>query len=54
MRNKLFLYFDDFVIIFGKDKATRERAATATNTVEEANDEDKEFVDANDNYHKEP
>ena len=54
MRNKHFLYFDDFVIIFGKNKATGERATTATDTIEKTNDEDEDFVDANDNYHEEP
>ena len=56
MRNKPFPKFDNFVIIFGKDRATRERAKTATDVieVEEDNDEDKQFVDATKNYHEEP
>ena len=56
LKNKLFPYFDDFVIIFGKDRATGEGAETATDAVkvEEDNDEDEQFVDATKNYHEEP
>ena len=54
MRNKPFPYFDDFVIIFKKDKATREGAETAIEVVEKANDDKDEFVDANDNYYEDP
>ena len=54
LKNKPFPYFDDFVIIFGKDRAIGEGAKTTIDAVEEANDEDDEFVVANDNYYKEP
>ena len=54
MRNKLFPYFDDFVIIFGKDRAIREGVETAVDAVEEDKDEDEKFVDATENYHEEP
>ena len=54
MRNKLFSYFDEFVIIFGKDKVTEEGAKIAVDAIEEANDEDEKFVNANENYHEEP
>ena len=55
MRNKPFPHFDDFVIIFGKDRATREGVEVATNVVEfeEDNDKDEQFVDATENYHEE-
>ena len=47
-------HFDDFIIIFGKDKATREGVKTTTNAVEQDNDKEDEFVNANDKYHEEP
>ena len=48
-------HFDDFVIIFEKDRVTREGAETTVDVVEQDdNDEEDEFVDANDNYHEEP
>ena len=54
MRNKLFPYFDDFIIIFGKDRTTREEVETIFDAIEQDNDDEDEFVDANDNYHEEP
>ena len=58
MRNKPFSYFDVFVIIFGKDRATkdgveREGAEAAADAIEKDNDEDREFVDAIENYREE-
>ena len=53
-RNKPFPHFDDFVIIFGKDKAIGKGVETASDVVEKDNDEDEEFVDAIENYHEEP
>ena len=50
MKNKPFSYFD---IIFGKDKTTGEGVEIAIDAVEEDNDEDEEFLDATENYHKE-
>ena len=49
-----FPYFDDFVIIFGKDKVIGMGAEIATDAIEKHNDEDEEFVDAIENYHDEP
>ena len=49
----LFSYFDDFVIIFGKDKVIGEGAETVADAVEEDNDEDEEFLDSTKNYHDE-
>ena len=54
MKNKHFSYFDDFVIIFRRDKAIGEGVETVADAIEEDNDEDKEFVDAIKNYHEEP
>ena len=54
MRNRHFLHFDDILIIFGKDRATREGVEIVANAVEEYNDEDEQFVDATKNYHEEP
>ena len=54
MNNKPFPHFDDLVIIFGKDRATKEGAKTAADAVEEDNDEDEEFVDVIENYHEKP
>ena len=54
MKNKPFTYFDDFVIIFGKDKAIREGAEAAANAIEQDNDNEDEFVDTYDNYVEEP
>ena len=46
MRNKSFPYCDEFALIFGKDRATGERAHITTNVVkkldvEEANKEER-------------
>ena len=46
MRNKSFPYYDEFALIFGKDRATGERAHITTNVVkkldvEEANKEER-------------
>ena len=56
MKNKPFSHFDDFVIIFRKDRVTREGVEIAADVVEveEDNAEDEQFVDATENYHKEP
>ena len=54
MRNKLFPYFNDFIIIFGKDRTTREEVEIVFDAIEQDNDDEDEFVDANDNYHEEP
>ena len=54
MRNKPFPHFDDFVIIFGKDRAIGEGVETAVEVVEEDNDEGEKFVHATENYHEEP
>ena len=53
MRNKPFPYFDDFIIIFGKDRATGEGVETAVDAIEKDDDED-EFEYAHDNYVEEP
>ncbi|XVF56405.1 hypothetical protein PTKIN_Ptkin06aG0118000 [Pterospermum kingtungense] len=48
MRNKGFPHFDDFVIIFGKDRATGQCAETPTDVVKANNrNEEEEFKNAN-------
>ena len=54
MRSKRFPNFDDFVIIFEKEKVIGERVEIVADAVEQDNDEEDEFEDANNNYHKEP
>ncbi|XVF50897.1 hypothetical protein PTKIN_Ptkin04bG0140200 [Pterospermum kingtungense] len=40
MRNKAFPHYDDFAIIFGKDRATGAGAKTATDAVEQLDEKD--------------
>ena len=48
-----FSYFDDFVIIFEKNKAIGEGAEIAADAIEKDNDKDEEFANTNANYHEE-
>ena len=54
MRNKSFPHFNDFVIIFRKDRATENGAETTTDAVEQDDDEDDYFVDVTCNDHEGP
>ncbi|XVF59107.1 hypothetical protein PTKIN_Ptkin07bG0248300 [Pterospermum kingtungense] len=49
LKNKLFPHFDDFVIIFGRDRATRARAKIAADAVEGESVDDDEFLDETNN-----
>ncbi|XVF72578.1 hypothetical protein PTKIN_Ptkin12aG0132200 [Pterospermum kingtungense] len=49
LKNKPFSHFDDFVIIFGRDRATRARAETAADAIEGESDDDDEFLDETNN-----
>ena len=51
LRKKLFPYFDDFIIIFGKDRATGEGAKTTVDAIEKNNDENEEFVTLLPSFH---
>ncbi|XVF61311.1 hypothetical protein PTKIN_Ptkin08bG0120300 [Pterospermum kingtungense] len=42
LRNKAFPHYDDFAIIFGKDRAIEAGAETATDAVEQLDEEDDE------------
>ncbi|XP_039042532.1 uncharacterized protein At2g29880-like [Hibiscus syriacus] len=46
LRNKSFPFFDDFVHIFGKERATGTAAETAADAVEHIDVEDNAFIDA--------
>ncbi|XP_039032077.1 uncharacterized protein At2g29880-like [Hibiscus syriacus] len=46
LRNKSFQFFDDFVQIFGKERATGIAAETAADAVEHIDVEDNAFIDA--------
>ncbi|XVF56881.1 hypothetical protein PTKIN_Ptkin06aG0155900 [Pterospermum kingtungense] len=53
-RNKSFSHFDDFVIIFGKDKATGQFVETLADVVEaDDQNEEEEFEDANQEIYEE-
>ena len=55
MVNKPIPYFDDFVIIFKKDKTTEDGAKIIADVVGQDNNYEKdEFVDATNNDHKRP
>ncbi|XVF57296.1 hypothetical protein PTKIN_Ptkin06aG0193800 [Pterospermum kingtungense] len=49
LKNKSFPHFDDFVIIFGRDRTTEIRAETTVDAVEGERNDDDEFLDETNN-----